>query len=1444
MKNKKPLITVAISALFIALATTSISVAWFSSIASTKLTDNPIGGIVQDTYYESGTGHKEDDPDTPEIEGPYIITRPRHLYNLAWLQDLGFYNGQYKEQHPEDDRQFYFKLGDNIDMSSFGPIPPIGTEQNPFVGNFDGRGFVISGVTISNDFKEYNSHPSVISGWNGEVKDDNDQPISQPIEKPHILGLFGVVGDYTNANKPTSYSSSVNEFKNTGITGATIKTSVNDTLMGVAAGYVSGNMSNVLVDVSTVDVSDEIVGNTTSYGGYTQNISDYTLVGYTKNIANVKKAEQSIYDVEITSNLNFNAVEQANDEGWGGSINMKTIYYRLASLRKTKSTNVAGSFAWRVDDTFYNDVANQSEHSTYTALSTSESPYQSGRTYSDGMSRYVGAQETGHEYIGNYNIYARAISQGYPNTGDSSADQQFMYLSGGHYENKTYNSYYNHSGYYITDGTNYLSLDGVSLTNHTNSNQATLWSFSNTSGTATISTQINGVTYYLRNDSGTLAITTDSNQATSWSLTFEQNSLKITSGTYKIIFYSNQWLLSNGSSIAYYVLSQNNRYMTTAASGSTPGNTNNVNNASHWYIEPGTNYLYHLSGSEKRYLAIYYTYTYTISQTAYGNYYKYYSVSNETRQLRLINNSNSENYYYFTYNSGTPVAVVPVAQEGWSTNSTIPTTNTNHYFRYNNNVFTYNTGNNNLGSCTQSGSDEIVNFVNLSVDNTLNGNPPSRQGPDYHQTSSDSSKSVNNSHMYYTPEDTTYFPLNVQKDIESYVSNVSTMNTRISNGDLDPMDSNTGYIVSGSTIASDLTTLSSASSNIRISEYTIADVNASFNKSAGTTSTIADLPESKIYTINSSGSTVTMDTLDLNENTTNYPRYADSKVSFYQNSLTTPGNNETFITNSYVYGLHFMASTISKQSIVHGNKVSILGNKSDNYELPVDCIDFNLKQKGIINFFAGTYFSGNNSFFSLYQIIRNDDATLKDGSTNDYSNYKTINDIKEIVAVYSNDTGTKTTKYSNIYKYKTIVNGNTVYTYSEPYRFDGNMNKFKMNKNSTADLTTPYVDNYEMSQSDFNAYATTYGYSQRLDAPTQIGKQASTYTSKRIYYFEIPMNDGEYCLGSVAGGTGAYLLYLDIGANAAKTERTIFYEHFTINEKTYTYPLGVSLNDLGDPANYPSREAVIDITEVVDSSDSACMRIIASAKGEFTIDRSENSVALTRAQTNKAPPVYNGEDITRVYDTAAPSVDVTVESLISHSYDIKRMEYYDYNVNLEYLTVTTFVDYADDNGDYYRGYVCQTVYSGDTTSSPVTATYKYYITDPADDDLEPVVDQRDSMKIYSTTNGIKYGVDDILSTSAILIDDSKMSDDLIVTFKIFQDGGNTYEDATTIATHIDLNNTNGKYYLFDNYIISFIPTSGSTITIKVTDLKTGATVYYETTPITGAGQVIVEGPQP
>lgn len=69
-----------------------------------------------------------------------------------------------------------------------------------------------------------------------------------------------------------------------------------------------------------------------------------------------------------------------------------------------------------------------------------------------------------------------------------------------------------------------------------------------------------------------------------------------------------------------------------------------------------------------------------------------------------------------------------------------------------------------------------------------------------------------------------------------------------------------------------------------------------------------------------------------------------------------------------------------------------------------------------------------------------------------------------------------------------------------------------------------------------------YIYSDSSTAPsgytlafnTQWITNPTSITASRLYYFEIPVNAGEYALGSISGKNGAFLLYLDVGINGSE----------------------------------------------------------------------------------------------------------------------------------------------------------------------------------------------------------------------------------------------------------------------------------------------------------------------
>ena len=195
----------------------------------------------------------------------------------------------------------------------------------------------------------------------------------------------------------------------------------------------------------------------------------------------------------------------------------------------------------------------------------------------------------------------------------------------------------------------------------------------------------------------------------------------------------------------------------------------------------------------------------------------------------------------------------------------------------------------------------------------------------------------------------------------SYITRVTAYSTKqIPTGI--PLDTNTGYIVGG---ASNDNNASKLQGNIRISQY--------FGPAA---------QEPSLGGISLSNGSVSIDTIYTIKNggvalTTASDWATDSPFSKTKEKMEEVLSNDT----NYIYGLHFIDSQMlygldgsGNDQSVYAESATINGNSYDNYELPQNCIDFNLKEKGFINFIAGTYFSGNNCFFTISEIQRNENT--------------------------------------------------------------------------------------------------------------------------------------------------------------------------------------------------------------------------------------------------------------------------------------------------------------------------------------------------------------------------------------------------------------------------------------------------------------------------------------
>ena len=321
---------------------------------------NNFGGSAKPAYFATGDGSKDN---------PYIISNPVHLYNLAWLQYLGYFNlGGYINNGRA---QSFFKMdfeGTNLNMNGLA-VPPIGTREYPFIGNFDGNGKTISNIVVSNSKTDLVRRP-LASVFVGDVLNTTRKRADLNVD---ILGLFGVTGDFNAFIADDNYTEKTvlvnkaqqnvtvydkvagsdslvalpsdnvaeNEFYYSGMSIKSfyvdkirVKSVSQKVLLGLAAGYVSGTIENVGVYRSKVTVEGDTLGGVTGVKkasgadvAYDSVISNYSIVGD--------------YDDGIVgwAEVPGGGSQPGDDGSWGGSIDMKMLNRRVNYMFTEAQTN-------------------------------------------------------------------------------------------------------------------------------------------------------------------------------------------------------------------------------------------------------------------------------------------------------------------------------------------------------------------------------------------------------------------------------------------------------------------------------------------------------------------------------------------------------------------------------------------------------------------------------------------------------------------------------------------------------------------------------------------------------------------------------------------------------------------------------------------------------------------------------------------------------------------------------------------------------------------------------------------------------------------------------------------------------------------------------------------------------------------------------------------------
>ncbi len=460
------------------LAGAAVTYAWYRPI---KLNFAPakVDGSIRASYFQSGDGSQAK---------PFEIAKPEQFYNLAWLQYLGRFNeaGENKVIPTT-----YFYLSADIDMMGY-VLPPVGTEKYPFVGNFNGGGKTVTGLKIAAP---------------------TDLPIEEAYEYPQIVGAFGVVGtmgdtkdSITIDGQDCTYSSAANEVKNVTFKGLTVETQTANALIGLAAGYVNGTLTNVGIQLDNTLMSNlDIKANTSPLNAISANLSDHSLVGYTKDVETDTSSTVKHYQPTAEQG-NFTAKGETGDDetSGGGSLNVSSLYDRVKAISAavTQSGNTK---------TYYDDSGDNWKKGSFTLMK--------GTDYLFGKAR------TGEYWTGGFNYNQNNLSSG--------------------------------NIYRISNGSNgqvspqlTIGFGGV-VRNADSRFNALPWTVESAGGNWRIYTLLNGITYYLipTGDSESLSTTTVADNAGVWTI----EGKKISSGG-KYLAYNSGWKLVETATELFFAL--------------------------------------------------------------------------------------------------------------------------------------------------------------------------------------------------------------------------------------------------------------------------------------------------------------------------------------------------------------------------------------------------------------------------------------------------------------------------------------------------------------------------------------------------------------------------------------------------------------------------------------------------------------------------------------------------------------------------------------------------------------------------------------------------------------------------------------------------------------------------------------------------------------------------
>ena len=1150
----------------------SSSLAWFHDYAT--MPEGRIDGSIRGAYFAYGDGSADE---------PYGIAIPRHLYNLAWLQDTGYFNRDLDGDGVLD--TFYFEIDPSLLRSNGGTgvldmedyyIPPIGTTTYPFLGQFNGNGVVISDLNVTNSYADFGTnHPTAVNSS------------SYAANKSQVVGLFGVVGSIPNQdpNQEISYDSSTNIIKNVGLKGVTVKSDSENTLVGIAAGYVNGTLEKVAVDDGKIDVVAN-AGALNSLGA--TKISHYSLIGYGEEDALAKSSFRKD-TASLPSAVNPNTISGGTE--WGGSIAMYELYSQLADIRDSSDLFYKNTIRYYVDGVYDEEMSEASNEVARFGVTGDISPDYRTNIYA----RYEGQVLTEDDLdYASFTFTRRSPNTNFTSYGDDESQG-------------TSASYYY-----------YACLDGVRTESYTASKRTLTTLTSASAGSTTVIIGDGKGNFLRRTSNSAVGNTTDVSQATVW--TWNNN---------RYLVNDTRRLVNNNGSLSLSTTGTTTWNVSAATGLITTGSTNYLTyNGTNWvtttidttpflYFYDDAGHYLSRSGNDatvttRSSATKWYDqggYFYADKNTSYRLMY-YFSSSwlwGDTEYFVYIGSSGARSYYRYD-----------------STNNVLKTTynNNTYYLKYSGGSWGYTTS---LSSATKITMESVTlqpSDYALSLFSSA--------------SSSTESRTVSSNPTYFPllmdPEDN-YKPKNGWKENPEDEKERPTFNT--------------GYLVSGNNIRNtNAETFQKYFGDIRVAGFPYRKGSGSSSSDSLTQFTSDGLVHTRAIKLDSEGNPTDSqwETINTKSYTPQNKAFSPSDVHGLKKFKKSFDSLYSTLTESaskqHVYGLHFMDCEISMDHLVTIGKATVLDKPAaegeedaasiyENYQVPQDCIDFNLKNNGYVNFFAGSYFTNNNSFFSLHQIFRNEYVEPNPQAGTQGSS--TIADIKQIKQVYS------------------------------PIDAQGHV--------VAVDDDHPYVYKYsDNSYSDGQSHGNGTGLGPMLFDCTWIelpstASPSHSLVNNSMYYFEVPVNKGEYALGSVPGGSGAYLLYLDIGAGAANYKTVTVTETIDSVYTNILFPKGIDFADLTDASTLATKVAGIT------GGNSSCIGIATTTKAiemeyAYTSTTNNDIVSSVLALTNPGndPPPITALDLAAQgeYNTAQyQSTPLTLEP--SYTVNLVRTTNLDFN---------------------------------------------------------------------------------------------------------------------------------------------------------------------------------------